>query len=150
MKPSPAVFLGRTLFRLLFLLLALDSLLAALAVLFRAEVLLSWLGLPETAKAAPHDRELLLRLLGVLALVHGVVSVILLTWPEELGPLALVPLLGRLIGTALWLWVWATPRLHLPPGPPLLLALHDVVWVPGLVWFLFAWRRWRSVSPLVS
>jgi hypothetical protein len=113
-------------------------------VLVAPAALLSWLGLPETAAEAPHDRELLLRLLGVLALAHGVVLVILGRWPEEVGPLALVPLLGRLMGVGLWLWVWATPRLHLAPGPPLLLALHDAVWLPGLVWFLFAWRHWRS------
>jgi hypothetical protein len=146
MKPSAAVFPAGTLSRLLFLFLAADTLLAAGVALFGAEALLSWLGLPEMAAEAPHDRELLLRLLGVLALVHTVVLVILVKWPRELGPLALVPLLGRLMGTGLWLWVWATPRLHLAPGPPLLLALHDAVGVLGLVWFLVAWRRWRSFS----
>jgi hypothetical protein len=146
MKSSPVLFRGRTFFRLLLLLLAADNLLTAGVVLHGAEALLEWLGLPATAAEAPHDRELLLRLLGVLALVHSGVLVILVRWPEDLGPLALVPLLGRLIGVGLWLWVWATPRLHLAPGPPLLLALHDAVWLPGLVWFLFAWRRWRAVS----
>jgi hypothetical protein len=146
MKPSAAFFRARLLSRLLFLSLAADSLLAAGVALYGAEAFLSWLGLPETAAGAPHDRELLLRLLGVLALVHAVVLVILVKWPGELGPLALVPLLGRLMGTGLWLWVWATPRLHLAPGPPLLLALHDAVGVLGLVWFLVAWRRWRSFS----
>jgi hypothetical protein len=146
MKPSSPIFPGRTFFRLLFFVMAVDSLLAALVMLYRAEGLLSWLGLPETAKEAPHDREMLLMVLGWLALAHCVVLGMLGKWPEELGPLAAVPLLGRLMGAALWLWVWATPRLHLAPEPVLWLAVHDAIWVPGLVGFLFAWRRWRSVS----
>src|SRR5262245_16347233 len=150
MKPSAAIFRARLFSRLLFLVLAADSLLTAGVALFGAGAVLSWLGLPETAPEAPHDRELLLRLLGVLALVHAVVLVILVKWPGELGPLALVPLLGRLTGTGLWLWVWATPRLHLAPGPPLLLALHDAVAGLGLVWFLVAWRRWSTVPPLAA
>jgi hypothetical protein len=150
MKPYTTVFLARKISRVLFLLMAADTLSVAVVALYGAEGFLSWLGLPRTPPGTPHDRELLLRLLGGLALVHVVVLVILVRWPEELGPLALVPLVGRLLGTGLWLWVWATPRLHLEPGRPLLLALHEAVWVPALVWFLFAWRCWQRVPPLAA
>lgn len=142
MGPSPGPFLlGRPVYRLLFLLAALDRVAWGFWALFRPDQVYAFLCPPD---APAPDQLLLWKVLGGLALVHGLVFVILVRRPEACGPVALVPLLGLALGTALWLWASGTERLTLPSRlPPLLLAAHEAVWLPPLLWFLIAWQRWR-------
>jgi hypothetical protein len=132
---------GRTVYRLLFLLAALDQLGWGLWALLAPDGLLAFLRLPPLPVELPPDRLLLARVLGGLALAHVGFLAILLWRPERWGSFALVPLLGRALGTGLWLWVYGSDRLHVPAGPPLLLAAHDGVWLPVFAWFLIAWYR---------
>ena len=135
---------GGSVYRLVFLLAALDRVGWGCWALLRPEAVFALLGLPE---APAPDQLLLWKVLGGLALVHGLVFVILLSWPEACGPVVLVPLFGLALGAAVWLWVSGTERLTLPsPVPPLLLAAHDAVWLPPLGWFLVAWQRWHAGS----
>jgi hypothetical protein len=145
MGPSRGPLLpGRSLYRLLFLLAALDRLGWGLWALLRTRDVFALLQLP-LPEAPPHDQLLLWKLLGVLALADAAFLVILLGRPESWGSAGLVPLLGFALGTGLWLWVAGTDRLALPSRvPPLLLAAHDAVWLPGCAWFLVAWQRWRA------
>jgi hypothetical protein len=135
---------GRRLFRLLFLLAALDRLGWGLWAVLRSRDVFSLLhaALPE---APPSDQLLLWRLLGVLALADAAFLVILVWRPESFGSAVVVPLLGFALGTGLWLWVYGAARLQLPSRwPPLLLAAHEAVWLPGCVWFLVAWQRHQA------
>jgi hypothetical protein len=130
---------GRRVYRLLFLLAALDRAGWGLWALLRPDGVFALLRLPE---APAPDQLLLWKVLGGLALVHALFFVILLCWPEVCGPAVLVPMFGLMLGTGVWLWACGTERLVLPSRlPPLLLAAHDAVWLPPLAWFLVAWRR---------
>ena len=144
MGPSRGPLLpGRAPYRLLFLLAALDRLGWGLWALLRPHAVLGLLqvSLPESS---PHDEVLLWQVLGGVALAHAAFLVILLWRPEACGPAALVPLLGFALGTGLWLWVSAADRLALPSRlPPLLLAAHDAVWLPGCACFLVTWHLWQ-------
>jgi hypothetical protein len=151
MGPGPGPPLpGRPVYRLLFLLAALDRAAWGCWALLRPAGVFKFLQLP---RPLPPDQLLLWKVLGGLALAHALVFVILVYWPEDCGPLALVPLLGLAVGTGLWLWAAGTERLTLPSRvPPLLLAAHDAVWLLPLAWFLVARHRWRrravfSLSP---
>jgi hypothetical protein len=148
MGPSRGPLLpGRSLYRLLFLLAALDRLGWGLWAVLRPGDMFGLLHIP-LPEGPPHDQLLLWKVLGVLALAHAAFLVILVGWPEAGGPAVLVPLLGFALGTGLWLWVAGTDRLTLPSRvPPLLLAAHDAVWLPGCAWFLVAWQRRQTKSP---
>jgi hypothetical protein len=129
-------------YRLVFVLAALDRTGWGLWTLVLPNALFTFLQWHETPG---RDQVLLWRVLGGLALVHALFLVILLAWPEASGPAVLVPLFGLVLGTGVWLWIAATERLALPSRlPPLLLAAHDAVWLPALIWFLVAWHRWRQ------
>ena len=145
MGPSRGPLLpGRSLYRLLFLLAALDRLGWGLWAVLRSRDVFGLLHvtLPE---GSPPDQLLLWRLLGVLALADAVFLAILVWRPEACGSAVVVPLLGFALGTGLWLWVYGTARLQLPSRlPPLLLAAHEAVWLPGCVWFLVAWQRLQA------
>jgi hypothetical protein len=129
-------------YRLLFLGAAFDRAGWGLWALLWPDQVFGVLGLPDTPQP---DQLFLWKVLGGLALVYALVFAILVMRPEACGPVVLVPLLGLLLGTGVWLWAYGTERLLLPSRvPPLLLAAHDAVWLPPLLWFLVAWRRWRS------
>src|SRR5262249_5689498 len=81
------------------------------------------------------------QLLGALAVVQAGFALLLVVHPDRAGGLAAARLLGRLLGAGVWLGAWGGDRLALPARPVLLLAAHEAVWVPGLVWFLLARRR---------
>ncbi len=142
---APPPLPGRLLFRLLLLLAALDHTAFAVGVWLRPGDVFAFLHLPEIAPGQPQDRLVLLQALGLLALAHATVLVILVCWPERLGPLALVALVGRLLGAAVWLWALAADRFDVPDKayPLTVLALHEAVWVAALAGFLFAWYRWQ-------
>jgi hypothetical protein len=151
MGPSRGPLLpGRSLYRLLLLLAAVDRLGWGLWALLRPEDLFRLLQVP-LPEGPPDDQLLLWKLLSVLALAHAAFLVMLVWQPEAWGPAALVPLLGFALGTGLWLWVAGTDRLQLPSRlPPLLLAAHDAVGLPVCAGFLVAWylRRRRTGSPV--
>jgi hypothetical protein len=136
---------GRTAWRFLLLLAAVDTLAVGFWAVLRPADLFGFLqmALPPP-DVLPPDRPLLWRMLGVLALAHAGFLAILVWRPEPCGPLVLVPLIGRAAQAGLWLWVCGTDRLQWPsPVRPLALAAHDAVWLPLLAAFLFAWWRWR-------
>jgi hypothetical protein len=131
--------------RLLLLLAALDSLALGLWAVLRPQDLFALLLMP--LSDAAHDRLLLWRALGLLALAHAGLLAILVWRPEMDGPLVLVPLIGRALGAGLWLWVARAERLDLPSlTRPLLLAAHDAVWLPVFAGFLLIWCRWRRAA----
>lgn len=141
MGPVAPPLPGRRVYRLLFLLAALDQLGWGLWALLRPGDVLAFLRLPPLPVALPPDRLLLCKLLGGLALAHVAFLGILVGRPERYGPYALVPLLGRALGAGLWLWAFGSARLNLPAALPLLLAAHDAVWLPVFAAFLIAWYR---------
>jgi hypothetical protein len=146
MGPAPGPPLpGRPAYRLLFLLAALDRAGWGLWALLLPDGLFTLLRWPE---APTPDQLLLWRVLGGLALVHALFFVILLCWPEACAPVAVVPMIGLMLGTGVWLWVGASERLVLPwRAAPLLPGAHDVIWLLPLAWFLAAWQRWRRGVP---
>jgi hypothetical protein len=144
MKSVAKLMPGLWLSRVLFGLLTADALAQAGVACFGAGQLLEWLQVPELPAGTPPDRLLLVRLLGALALVHGGVSVILLVAPQRAGSVAVVPLLGRLLGVGTWLFLLGTDRLVLPRAGLWILLARDAVWVPPLAWFLIAWHRWKN------
>jgi hypothetical protein len=124
---------GRLVYRVLFVLAALDSFAWGGWAALRPADLFAWL-----QTTPPHDL-LLWRLLGALTIMQGVFLVAAAARPESLGPLVLVPLVGRLLAAVTWLWLLGTDRVHLPAAPLLALAVHDGLWVPLFAWFIFAW-----------
>jgi hypothetical protein len=142
MGPTPSPQLpSRAVYLVLFLLAALDRAGWGCWALLRPAGVFKFLQLPRPLLP---DQLLLWKVLAGLALAHALVFVILVYWPEDCGPVALVPLLGLAVGTGLWLWAAGTERLTLPSRvPPLLLAAHEAVWLPPLAWFLVARHRWR-------
>jgi hypothetical protein len=140
---------GRSVWRLLLLLAALDTVGLGLWAALRPADLFTFLQMPlPPSEVLPPDRALLWRILGVLALAHAVFLAILVWRPEAYGPLTLVPLIGRAVQAGLWLWVCCTDRLAWPsPGRPFVLAVHDAAWVPVLVGFLLVWWCWRRAAP---
>jgi hypothetical protein len=141
--PDPP-FPCRLVFRLVFLLVALDRTAWGLGGLFRPDDLFAFLRAPGTPTP---DQVLFWKVQSGLALVHALVFVILVWRPGEFGPLVLVPLFGLALATGVWLWTAGTDRLALPSRwPCLILAAHDAVWLPPLAGFLAAWQR-RRRSP---
>jgi hypothetical protein len=141
---------GRWLYRVLFALATVDSLVIGLWAVARPADLLGFLNVPDLTAAANHDRLLLWRVLGLLGLCHALFLGIVVWRLEEAATLVLVPLVGRLLGVAVWLWALASERSRLPQTPLLLLALHDALWTPAFFWFLVAWllqRRSEGRSP---
>src|SRR5713226_272455 len=147
MGPSAAPPLpGRSVWRLLLLLAALDTLALGLWATMEPSSLFTFLQMPLSLQIPP-DRLQLWWALGFVALAHAGFLAILTWRPEAYGPLALVHLIGRALQAGLWLWVCGTDRLQWPSlVPPLVLAAHDAVWLPVLAGFLFVWWRWRRAA----
>jgi hypothetical protein len=124
-------------------LAALDSVVVGLWAWLRPGDVFGWLRLPEAAWDHPRDRLLLWAVQGPIALVYALFLVILIWRPDRHGSLALAPLLGRLLGCGVWLFVSVSPRAALPEGPGLLLAAHDGFWSLVLAAFLVVWWRLR-------
>jgi hypothetical protein len=83
----------------------------------------------------------LCRGLGWLLLAQGATLVAAALWPTSQGALVLFPLSGRALLCGVWLWLLGAQRIALPPEPLLVLLLHDAMWLPVFVVFLF-FRRW--------
>ncbi len=104
-------------------------------------------GDPPERIPAPRDAGLW-QLLAFLSLAQSGFLALAAWRPRTLGGLAIVPLIGHVLGWALWTWALGTistfPDNRIPfPAPGVLgaLAIHDGVWLPLLVAFLFVWRR---------
>jgi hypothetical protein len=139
--PLPA----QLLLRIVLGLAAVDSAVVGLWALLRPEDVFRWVQLPEVSGGVPGDRLSLWSLLGVIALVYSLFLGILIWQPARTGPLALAPLLGRLIGCGFWLFVLGSDRVELADGPCLLLAAHDAFWALMMAGFLMVWwRAWRA------
>jgi hypothetical protein len=128
-------------------LAALDSIVVGAWAISRPSDVFLWLQLPELPPGTPKDRLLLWSILGAISLVYALFLVILICWPDRLGPLALPALVGRLIGCGVWLFAMGTDRVDLPKRPCLILAGHDLFWVLVLAAFLIIWwRAWRGAG----
>jgi hypothetical protein len=115
----------------LLLLAALDSLATGGVALLRPGDLFFWLQLPATT-----DRMLLCRVLGALMLTHVPCLTPAALRPVSWSGLIYVPLLGRALLAAIWLWLLNADRVH--PSRPALswLLVHDAVWLPIFAAFL--------------
>jgi hypothetical protein len=113
-------------------LAALDCCATALWLLACPAGLLHFLGTASTA-----DALLLLRLLGALLLAQAACLALAVRYSKEL---MLLPLLSRALQVGLELWLLASARAALSPGPLGLLLGHDVVWLLALLMVL-AGRR---------
>ncbi len=107
---------------------------------------------PPSGIPAPRDAPGLWQLLAGLSLVEAAFLALAAWRPRSLGGLAVAPLIGHLLGAALWLWALGTTATFPPERIPFpdrnvlwALAGHDAVWVPILVAFLLA--RWRRAKP---
>ena len=129
---------GRLLYRVLFVLAALDSFAWGCWAVLRPADLFAWL-----QTSMPRD-VVLWQLLGLLTIIQGAFLVAVAARPESLGPLVLVPLVGRLLAAGTWLWLLGTDRVHLPAATLLVLLIHDGLWVPLFAWFFFAWLTFTS------
>ncbi len=132
------------LFSVLLALAALDSFAGGVWALARPGDLFEFLQVPAPAD----DARLLWSVLGAVGLVYGLFLVILITRPGRLGMLALAPLLGRLIGVGLWLFVLGSGRGPVPVegtavSAYLLLAARDGAVAIILAAFLVLW--WRAM-----
>jgi hypothetical protein len=124
------------LLRVALLLAGLDSLAAgAWAALRPADVFASF-QLPPSP-----DSLLLARALGGLLVFQAGCLLLAARRPADCGGLVLLPLAGRLLQCGVWLWLLGTDRVSLPPAPLRLLLLHDAVWLPLFLAFLWARPR---------
>src|SRR5437660_1664391 len=112
---------ARPVFLILLLLAALDSLAVGLWASLRPGDLFDLL------RMEPPRDAILWECLGAVAVAHAVFLGMLVVWPEALGPLVLVPLIGRALSLGAWLFLLGTDRVSLPPTPLGLLAAHDAV-----------------------
>jgi hypothetical protein len=136
---APAVRLpGRLLYRVLLVLAALDSFGWGAWAVLRPADLFAWL-----QTNPPHD-VLLWQLLGLLTIMQGGFLIAVEGWPETLGALVLVPLVGRLLAAGTWLWLLGTDRVLLPAASLVILAVHDGLWALLCAWFFFAWLVFTS------
>jgi hypothetical protein len=121
--------------RAFLLLAAVDAAGAGAWLAARPGDLLAFLGQP------PNDDALLLgRILGILWLGHALALVLAAVRPRDFGGLVWLPLLGRGLTIGLWLWLLGTDRVQVPETPLLALIVHDVIWQPGFVRFLWSAR----------
>jgi hypothetical protein len=108
-------------------------------------------GDPPEGIPAPRDAGLG-QLLALLSLAQAGFLALAGWRPRTLGGLAVVPLIGRALGSALWLWALGAastfPDNRIPfsaPGVLLALTVHDAVWLVLLTAFLLVWRRRGSI-----
>jgi hypothetical protein len=125
----------RGLARLFLLLAAVDSVLLGGWAVLRPDGLFTLLGLPR-------PRDLVVwRALGLLILTHGPFLVLAALRPVRCRGLLLVPLTGRALLAGVWCWGLASDRVPVH-GPVLVgLLVHDLVWLPGFLAALLAFRE---------
>ncbi len=127
--------------RILLLLAAADSFAAGAWAVGWPDALFALLGM-----SAPVDARSLWRLLGGLLLGQGVCLIPAAWRPADCGGLVLVPLFGRLLLCSVWLWLLGTSRVSLPAGPLRGLLLHDALWLPLFLGFLWACRSQPALN----
>jgi hypothetical protein len=133
-----------TVFRVLLGLVALDGIAFGLWALLRPGDLFQWFQLPDLPADGPRDRLLLWTLLGGLNVTQAALTALAAWRPVEWGSLALAPLIGRLLGCGVWLFLLGTDRIDVPDGPLVILTLHDAVGAAILAAFLI--HFWVSVA----
>jgi hypothetical protein len=153
--------------QVLLLLVALDTLACGLWAVLRPRDLIAFLGVPPrndayawqllrpsgpsekaTRTPIPPPRDAgLWHLLGLLTLGNAGLLAIAAVKPAWYGSLVVVPLLGRGLGAALWLWAlgttytFAPARVPFPERLPLVyLAVHEAAGLVLLAAFLVFWR----------
>lgn len=133
-----------TLFRAILFLTALDSLLLGLWALTRPADLFALLQM-----APPRDARLW-PLIGALTLAHAPCLLLALARPGRNAGLILLPLIGRALLAAVWLWLLAARQGAAPALQGL--ALHDGV-VVGLYagCLAYGWRirSARDAAPAI-
>ena len=122
--------------RLLNLLAALDSLATGIGAVLFADKLFAWLQLPPT-----RDGVLLCLTLGALTLTHAPCLILAALRPRTWGGLVVVPLVGRALLAAAWLWLLNAERVRPSPDALRWLLVHDAVWLPLFVVFLLVAGR---------
>ena len=134
----------RTFFQVLFLLAAIDSVVVGTwAVLCPTDLLPPVEVQPPDEPRKPRDDIFLWRATGALAIAQAVILGMLVWRPESFGPLAIVPLLGRCLTTAVWLWLLGSDRDTVGDGLLTVLAIHDAGWIPLFASFLLVWHGSR-------
>jgi hypothetical protein len=116
--------------RLLPAIAALDCLVLGLWAIVRPDALFALL-----SSAPPHD-AFLWSIFGYLNLANAGCLIAAAVRPVELGSIALVPWVGRLLSCALWLWLLGQSRVNLAPAPLWGLLAHDAFWLAALSLFL--------------
>jgi hypothetical protein len=106
--------------RIIFLVAALDSLVATAWSLSRPNALFSLLDL-----TTPQD-AFLWPVLGGLSLAHAAFLLVAARQKTDAG-FAWVAVIGRAVQCGLWLWLLGTDRVHAAPLPLALLVGHDAV-----------------------
>ncbi len=124
--------------RILLLLAAADSFAAGAWAVLRPDALFALLNMTPPASG---DALFLWQALGVLLQCQGLCLVAAAWRPAARGGLVVVPLAGRLLLCAVWLWLLGASRVSLATTPLLGLLLHDAAWLPVFLGFLWARRR---------
>ncbi len=78
------------------------------------------------------------RAIGFLEVSQGFCTFFCSWKPVEYRGLALVPLLGRTLGAALWLWVSQVDWLPIPSFALIGLIVHQILWIPLLAAYLLS------------
>jgi hypothetical protein len=128
---------GARLLPSLLLLAAFDSLVAGTWAMLAPDAFFAWLQLPPT-----HDGRLVCRVLAALILTHAPCLVLAALRPLRWVGLVVVPLVGRALLAGVWLWLLNSDRTHPAPSVLRWLLVHDAVWLPLLV--VFVWRAKRA------
>jgi hypothetical protein len=126
---------GLSPWRFFLYLAGLDSLLAGAWAVVRPGDLFALLG-----QTPPRD-AFLWQVLGGISLGHAACLLLAARRPGEYSGLVLIPLVGRVLGSGIWLWLLGTDRVVLPSYPLMGLLIHDAIWVPGFAAFLFVAPR---------
>ncbi len=121
--------------RLLLLPAAVDSLVSGAWAILRPDDLFTWLHLSPTK-----DGLLLCRALGALTVCHVPCLIVAFLRPSTWSGVVVAPLLGRALLAGVWLWLLTADRVRPAVSTLRLLLLHDAVWLPVFITFLFAWR----------
>jgi hypothetical protein len=125
--------------KVLLLLAALDSAVMGALALIVPSLLFHFLQIPNN-----NDGLLLCRLLGVLFLAHCPFLFLAARQPRVSGGLTLAPLFGRMLSCGVWLWLLNSDRTPADHATPLVLLIHDAVWLPIFAGFL--WHR-SKITP---
>ena len=91
----------------------------------------------------PQNHPQIFMTLGMVLGVYGLLYLEAARRPEHGFPIAAVGLLGKVLGPAGWVYLYATGEWPLASG--VILLTNDLIWWVPFAWYLRdAWPHWRA------